>query len=83
MVLSWKNAFLLGLKQETNTSFSARILSLGETFENKLYWMNLVIKIESLFGFEHANKTANIYTIITLAKMVVNIPKRSITKRYN
>jgi hypothetical protein len=45
--------------------------------------MNLVIKIESLFDFEHANITANIFTIITPAKEAVNFSKRSITKRYN
>ena len=55
MVLSGKNALLLGLKEDSNTSFSDRILTLGETSKNKLYPMNFVIQIESFFGIEKAN----------------------------
>ena len=45
--------------------------------------MNFVIQIESLFGIEQANQTANIFKIITPGKELVNLTKRSITKRYN
>ena len=55
MVLSGKNALLLGSKVDNNTSFSVLILTLGETSKKKLYSMNLVIKNESLFGKEQDN----------------------------
>jgi len=55
MVLSGKNALLLGLKEDSNTLFSDWILTLGETSKKKMYPMNFVIKIESLFGIEKAN----------------------------
>ncbi len=45
--------------------------------------MNLVIKNEWLFGIEQANYTANIFKIITPGKELVNLTKRSITKRDN
>jgi hypothetical protein len=55
MVLSGKNAILLGLKVDNNTSFSVLIRTLGETSKKKLYSVNFVIEIESLFGIEQAN----------------------------
>ena len=81
MVLSGKNALLLGLKGDSNTLFSDWILTLGETSNKKLYPMNFVIKIESLFGIEKANLTANIFKIITPGKELAFLTKRRINKR--
>jgi hypothetical protein len=54
MIFSEKNALLLGLKED-NISLSDNLLTLSETSEMKLYLMNFVIKIESVFGIEPAN----------------------------
>ena len=40
-------------------------------------------KIESFFGLEKANYTANIFQIITPGNEIVNFIERSTTMRYN
>ena len=53
MIFSGKNALLLGLKED-HISFSDKLITLSETSKMKLYLMNFVIKIESVFGIEQA-----------------------------